>query len=68
MAQIINLRSARKNRKRAQSEAEAKLKRQQHGRSRAERELEEARTDKARRALDDLRLFPAAQSDDPAAE
>ena len=68
MAQIINLRSARKNRKRAQSEAEAKLKRQRHGRTKAEKKLEEAHSDKAQRALDGLRLASEPRCEDPASE
>ncbi len=68
MAQLINLRSVRKNRMRAQAEAEAKLMRQRHGRTKDEKKLEEARMTKAERSLDGLRLASEAPSEDPSSE
>ena len=68
MAQLINLRSVRKNRMRAQSEVKAEHKRQHHGRTKAEKKLEAARNDKAERALDGHRLSPEPQPEDPASE
>ena len=65
MAQLINLRSVRKNRIRAQSEAEAKIKRERHGRTKAEKKLANARDDKAQQTLDGLRLASLAPPGDP---
>jgi hypothetical protein len=45
MAEIINLRQARKARARTEAEAEAALNRETHGRSRAERLASAARND-----------------------
>ncbi len=67
MAELINLRSVRKNRIRAQSEAEAKIKRERHGRTKAEKKLGQARTDKARQTLDGLRLT-SRPPEDPASD
>ncbi len=67
MAELINLRSVRKNRIRAQSEAEAKIKRERHGRTKAEKKLDQARTDKARQTLDGLRLA-SGPPEDPASD
>ncbi len=67
MAELINLRSVRKNRIRAQSEAEAKIKRERHGRTKAEKKLGQARTDKARQTLDGLRLA-SGPPEDPASD
>jgi hypothetical protein len=68
MAQLINLRSVRKNRMRAQSDAEAKIKRERHGRTKAEKKLAEARTDKARQTLDGLRLASGPPPEDPSSD
>ncbi|WP_412051630.1 DUF4169 family protein [Hoeflea sp. Naph1] len=46
---IVNLRTARKRRDRADKEAAAERNRFEHGRSKAERELAKARNDKATR-------------------
>lgn len=65
MAQMINLRSARKNRMRAQKQTEADANRQRHGRTKAQKELERAHADKAERALDGHRLAAQPTSDEP---
>ncbi|HEX9931211.1 MAG TPA: DUF4169 family protein [Allosphingosinicella sp.] len=52
MADIINLRQARKAKGRADSAARAAGNRAKFGRSKAEKEAEKAAREKARRALD----------------
>jgi len=56
MADVVNLRMARKQAKRRQAEQEAAQRRLAHGRSKAERTLQRARTDKAERELERHRL------------
>jgi hypothetical protein len=56
MGDIVNLREARKKAVRRTAERKAAANRLLHGRSKAERGLESARTEKARRDLDRLRL------------
>ena len=56
MGEIVNLRKARKAAARRQDAARAAENRRAHGRSKAERKLEEARADKARRELDAHRI------------
>ncbi len=56
MAEIVNLRRARKQRARQQAEVEAERNRIAFGRSKAERLLTEAERDKATRLLDGHRL------------
>lgn len=51
-AEIINLRTARKNRARAGRAAEADANRARHGQTKASASLEDARRDKAARDLD----------------
>jgi hypothetical protein len=58
MAEIVNLRRARKQMKRDQKAEEAKQNRLAHGRRKAERRLQEARTAKTRRDLEAHRLEP----------
>jgi hypothetical protein len=52
MAEIINLRRARKRKERAEKEARAADNRLAFGRSKADRTLTDARTDLAERRLD----------------
>jgi len=52
MAEIANLRAARKARDRAAKKAEADQNAAKFGRSKAEKQLEAAEADKARRNLD----------------
>ncbi len=52
MAEIINLRKARKAAQKRRQEQQARENRIVHGRSKAERLVDEARTAKARRDLD----------------
>lgn len=52
MAEIINLRRARKQRARQDAETQAQQNRVSFGRSKAERRLTEAERDKATRALE----------------
>jgi hypothetical protein len=56
MGEIVNLRKARKAAGRRRDAARATENRFTHGRSKAERTLEEARADKVRRELDAHRI------------
>ena len=56
MGEIVNLRTARKAATRRRDDARAEENRRVHGRSKAERTLEEARAEKARRELDAHRI------------
>ena len=56
MAEIVNLRRARKARTRAEKEREADANRARHGTPKAARDLAEARTEKALRDLDAKKL------------
>ncbi len=52
MADLINLRQARKDKARAEKEATAKANRVTHGRTKVEKKLEDAKNEKAARDLD----------------
>jgi hypothetical protein len=56
MGDLLNLRTARKRAKRRQAEQAAASSRLVHGRSKAERVLEQSRSDKTRRSLDQHRI------------
>jgi hypothetical protein len=56
MAEIVNLRKARKRKSRQEQEQIAAERRADHGRSKAQRDLDEARATKACRELDAHRL------------
>jgi Domain of unknown function (DUF4169) len=56
MAEIINLRNARKRARRRLSERRAAAARVSHGMSKADRTLAKANTDKIRRQLDEHRI------------
>ncbi len=56
MGDLVNLRTARKRATRRQAEQEAASSRLVHGRSKAERTLEQSRSDKAQRNLDQHRI------------
>jgi len=56
MGGVINLRTERKRLKRRQAEQEAASRRLAHGRSKADRNLERSRSDKAERGLDQHRV------------
>jgi uncharacterized protein DUF4169 len=58
MAEVVNLRRARKQMKRKQQAKEAEQNRLAHGRPKAERRLEKARAAKARRDLEAHRIGP----------
>jgi hypothetical protein len=58
MAEVVNLRLARKRAARAKAEVAAKENRLAHGASRHERELTQARRDDAESKLDAHRLEP----------
>ncbi len=55
MAEIINLRKARKQRERAAKQAEAALNRAAHGRTKADKSLSTAQDEKAKRDLAGLK-------------
>jgi hypothetical protein len=56
MAEIVNLRTARRQAKRRQAEQKAASNRLAHGRSKAERALERSQSDQARKSLDQRRI------------
>jgi hypothetical protein len=56
MADIVNLRRARKQAKRRQAEQEAAQQRLAHGRSKADKALQHSRNEKAERELDRHRI------------
>ncbi len=56
MGDIVNLRAARKQAKRRQADKKAASNRLAHGRSKAERVLDQSRSDKAREGLDQHRI------------
>ena len=56
MGDIVNLRIARKQAKRRQADKKAASNRLGHGRSKAERALDQSRSDKAREGLDQHRI------------
>ena len=56
MGDIVNLRTARKQAKRRQAEQEAAAQRLVHGRGKAERTLQQSRSDKAQKDLDRHRI------------
>lgn len=62
---IINLRQARKQRDRLKKEAEAAENRRKFGQTRSERELTQARQDKARAHLDGHHLDVGGDAADP---
>ncbi len=55
MAEIINLRAARKAKDRAKARAQGEENAVKFGRTKAEKDLENARADKARRDLDGMK-------------
>lgn len=55
MAEIINLRAARKAKDRAKARAQGDENAVKFGRTKAEKDLENARADKARRDLDGMK-------------
>ena len=57
MADVVNLRMARKQAKRRQAEQDAAQRRLAHGRGKAEKALQRAQTRKAERELDRHRLY-----------
>ncbi|WP_444668311.1 DUF4169 family protein [Cereibacter changlensis] len=63
MAKVVNLTQARKARDRATKRAEADANAAKFGRTKAERDLEQAQADKARAALDAHKRDPAHERD-----
>lgn len=61
MAEIVNMKRARKLKARAEAEKEAAANRLAHGRSKAERNLARAEEDAARRKLEGHRREPDDQ-------
>ena len=66
MAEIVNLRRARKQKARAEAEKTAEQNRISFGRTKAERSLTEAERDKAARHIDGHRLDRGNDEPDPA--
>ena len=62
MADVVNLRLARKQAKRRQAEQEAAQRRLAHGRSKGEKALQRAQSDKVERELDRHRLHSGDDS------
>ena len=58
MAEIINLRRARKQRARAEREAEAETNRARHGRTKAEKQHDATDQERHERSLDGHRIEP----------
>lgn len=56
MADVVNLRRARKDKQRREREAEADANRRRFGRTKAEKASDRDARDRARRAIDDKRL------------
>jgi hypothetical protein len=56
MGNLVNLRTERKRAKRRQAEQKAASNRLVHGRSKAERALEQARNDKSRKSVEQHRI------------
>lgn len=56
MGPVVNLRTERKRAKRRQAEREAAAQRLAHGRSKAERKLDQTQSDQALRNLDQHRI------------
>lgn len=56
MAEIINLRQARKRKRRAEKDAQAETNRSLFGRTKSEKKLTEAEREKAQRELDAHKL------------
>ncbi len=65
MAEIINLRRARKQRARQDADKQAQQNRIAFGRTKAERSLTQAERDKAARTLDGHRLAPPDDEPSP---
>lgn len=65
MAEIVNLRRARKQRARQEAEQQAQQNRIAFGRTKAERSLTQAERDKAARILDGHRLAPPDDEPSP---
>lgn len=61
MADIVNLRTARKHRARAEQERTAEQNRVLHGRSKAERERDRLAAEKAENFIEGHRLDPGAK-------
>ena len=66
MAEIINLRQARKVRQRQADSALAAANRARHGRTRAERQRDLAEAERLERTVAGARRDPAPPSDEPA--
>jgi hypothetical protein len=56
MGDVVNLRTARKQSKRRRAEKEAAANRLAHGRSKAQRDLQQRRRDQAQKSLDQHRI------------
>lgn len=64
MAEIVNLRQARKRKARADKERTAEQNRLDYGRTKSERDQQRLAGDRADRALDGHRLEPRGSSDE----
>ena len=63
MADVINLRRARKDKARREHESEAAANRQRFGRTKAQKSVDQDSATRGRRSLDDKRLEPDKSDD-----
>ncbi len=65
MADIVNLKRARKDKARREHERGAAANRQRFGRTKAQKAADQDATARSRRLLDDKRLLPGKSDEDP---
>ena len=65
MAEIVNLRRARKDKERRERESQAKANRRRFGRTKAEKAADENANQRSRQTLDDKRLQPKDDDNEP---
>ena len=65
MAEIVNLRRARKDKERRERESQAKANRRRFGRTKAEKAADEDANQRSRQALDDKRLPSRDDENEP---
>ena len=65
MAEIVNLRRARKDKERRERDSQAKANRRRFGRTKAEKAADENANQRSRQTLDDKRLQPKDDDNEP---